>query len=351
MNKKTALLIKTKHIGDSIILTSTINALPKEFKFVDIIVFPDSADIFLNHPRVRNIFIIPRHLTGLKKIYAYIRLYKEIFSFKYNLLMQFSDDWRGAILSRLLKPELSVARDPLNRGSFWKKSFHKISKVARINRHAAEQDIDLLRTIGLYGSQNAPPYSFYTNPESDKRIKAWLHDDLKYLSSKIVIIHGASRWKFKEIPISIWAAVIDYLHEKNTNVILSGSLQDIDFNYALARQVKKRLAIIEFNSISDTASVFKIASLVISIDSMAIHLASAFNIPTIAIFGPTNEKNWAPWKVSHSIVSLNAKDSASFACRPCGFDGCGGSKMSACLNEIHPANIIEKINTLTKILK
>jgi hypothetical protein len=38
---KTALFSKTKYVGDSIILTAAINALPIEYKYVDIICLPD----------------------------------------------------------------------------------------------------------------------------------------------------------------------------------------------------------------------------------------------------------------------------------------------------------------------
>ena len=76
---KQALFLKTKNIGDSIILTASISALPKDYRYVDIICFPESAPIFEMNKRVRNIFIIPRDKKGIKKIAAYISLFKKIF--------------------------------------------------------------------------------------------------------------------------------------------------------------------------------------------------------------------------------------------------------------------------------
>ena len=61
---KTALFFKTKNIGDSIILTSAIVALPEEYEFVDVVCLPESKEIFQMCPRVRNIFIIPRKYIG-----------------------------------------------------------------------------------------------------------------------------------------------------------------------------------------------------------------------------------------------------------------------------------------------
>jgi ADP-heptose:LPS heptosyltransferase len=67
-----------------------------------------------------------------------------------------------------------------------------------------------------------------------------------------------------------------------------------------------------------------------AIDSLAIHLASAHQIPTLAIFGPSGERNWSPWRTRSVIV----QNSELFPCRPCGQDGCGGGKISACLTAV-----------------
>jgi heptosyltransferase-3 len=98
-----------------------------------------------------------------------------------------------------------------------------------------------------------------------------------------------------------------------------------------------------------TAALMKKARLLISIDSMAIHMASAMQLPVVAIFGPTNEKIWSPWGVSSKIVALDFQDSPSFGCRPCGLDGCAGSKLSHCLYAIPASNITKAaLNFLTE---
>ena len=104
-----------------------------------------------------------------------------------------------------------------------------------------------------------------------------------------------------------------------------------------------------FDSLIDSAALIKSAHLVISIDSMTIHLASALKVPIVSIFGPTSEVNWGPWKVPHQIVAMSNKDNPSFTCRPCGEDGCGGSKVSSCLLAITSKDIITKTNALLKL--
>ena len=48
-----------------------------------------------------------------------------------------------------------------------------------------------------------------------------------------------------------------------------------------------------------------------------------------ALFGPSGELEWGPWGVPHRVVASEAH-----SCRPCGLDGCGGSKVSDCLVQL-----------------
>lgn len=351
MNNKSALFLKTKHIGDSIILTASINALPEDYGSVDILCLPESYEIFEGHPRVRNIYTVPRNLFGIAKIIVYYKTLKKMLATQYDTLFQFSDDWRGALLARVLSVKLSVARKPLDRGEIWQKSFNVISNVARQSRPSVEQDIDLLRLANLYHLPVAPPYSIFTSNSLDAEAKKWLTNNLTTSKKgRVILIHACSRWKFKQLPSTTWAVVIDLLHQYGFNVILTGSELDSEFNYSIARLTNKRTAIHSSESIKSTAALYKHSDILISIDSMSLHLASAVNLPVIAIFGPTNELNWAPWKVQHKIVSLNKDDEPSFACRPCGIDGCGGSKISNCLVFIKPEDIVSKALAFLKSL-
>jgi heptosyltransferase-3 len=122
--------------------------------------------------------------------------------------------------------------------------------------------------------------------------------------------------------------------------VICGSINDFKANKKLSDLCHKKPILTEDFTLIETAALLESADLLISVDTMAIHLASAVNTPVIAIFGPNNETNWAPWKVLHKIIALSGSDSPSFACRPCGLDGCGGSKISNCLQGIKPDFII-----------
>ena len=338
-NFKSALFCKTKHIGDSIILTSAIAALPSKFKYVDIICYPESKVIFEMSPRVRNIFVVPRHVKGLKKFLGYLIFYKQIFSNKYDIFIQFSVDWRGALLAFFLKPRISVAKKTERRGYLWHRAFDLIANVTDYRRPMAEQDTDLLRRAGLYNRPIAPSYQINIHRNDINYVNDWLQSVGLHSSKKIIVIHAFSRWRFKEIPIETWCRVVQELTSSGYDIILTGSKEDYERNLQIKGKADSKINIVDF-SFPRTAALFSLSSLLISIDSVSIHLASAVGLKVAAIFGPTDDNIWSPWRVKHKIISLSALDSISFACRPCGQDGCGGSKISSCLVAIDPKRIV-----------
>ena len=336
------MFLKTKNIGDSIILTSAISALPKDYQYIDIVCLPESEPIFKMHPRVRHVFVIPRHLKSFSKVMAYIKFYREITSYSYDLLAHFSNDWRGALLQRIFPAKLSVARKTHRRGQFWHQSFDILTESLDDVRPIAEQDVDLLRAVGLYGNVKAPSYLVKASINQKLKIKNWLSKHSVVSNKKLVVIHAPSRWKFKELPIATWVNVIDKLKEKKFEVVLCGSKDDLLTNQAIYTLCKMKPIITNNFSLEDTVALYSLAHLVLTIDSMSTHLASATQTPVISIFGPSNEKNWGPWGGKHRVIALTSQDAPTFACRPCGQDGCEGSKISQCLVQMNPSMIIHE---------
>lgn len=329
--KKVALFIKTKNIGDSIILTSAIESLSNEFEYVNVVCLPESETIFKMHPRVKDIFVIPRDQNGFRKWKTYYYLIKNILSQPYDLIIQFSNDWRGALISRLHEEAYRIARSHFKRGFFWKRSFDIIKEPEVIQTHAVNLDFNLLKIakFNKEGSSSSPHLEVPNNNlQSNKKL-------LK-TSKKIIFIHTQSRWSFKALPLDSTVKIIDMFSENNFHVVLSGSNEDLFINEKVYRACHTKPFLIKDSSLENTASIMQLSDYVLTVDSMTIHMASALKKPTIAIFGPTNEKIWGPFRVPHKILALNEKNAPKFKCRPCLQEGCNNSKTSECLTELSP---------------
>lgn len=340
---KRALFLKTKHLGDSVVLTAAIEALPADWT-VDVLCFPESREIFLMHPRVGEIFLTSRGLTGLARLRAYWQTFWRMRAHSYDLLVQFSDDWRGAWLSRLLRAKSSVVRASNKRPGFWHRSFD-ITVPYVVDQHVAQSDVDLIRATGLYEKTAAPAYCLIPNSSASERVAQFLQGS-SLQKNNFLIIHACARWKFKGLPDATWQQVITDLLNRGYRLVLSGSAMDFADNRRIAGPYLDRVIIPADFSIQDTAALYGMGKFLVSIDSLSIHLAAAVGLPVVAIFGPSGEFNWHPWQVRYQVIAQTER----YPCRPCGRDGCNGSKRSECLETLPVDQIVRTVVDFDRLL-
>ncbi|MBA4394873.1 MAG: hypothetical protein C0407_15080 [Desulfobacca sp.] len=149
---------------------------------------------------------------------------------------------------------------------------------------------------------------------------------------------------FKTWRIDGYAEVIDYLQQKLrwTVMVTSGpekkELEAVD-------QILKKCQSEPIN-LSGRLSLKQLGCLIaggrifFGVDSAPMHIATAVGTPVLALFGPSGDHMWGPWGEGHLVLK---KD---WSCRPCGQDGCEGSKVSKCLVEITTDEVISGIETL-----
>ena len=93
-----------------------------------------------------------------------------------------------------------------------------------------------------------------------------------------------------------------------------------------------------FVYLKQLAAVIGRSCLFFGVDSAPMHIAAAVGTPVVALFGPSGEHNWGPWGAGHRVVAVN------LFCRPCGQDGCNGSKRSDCLELLTEAEVIAAVD-------
>ena len=94
-------------------------------------------------------------------------------------------------------------------------------------------------------------------------------------------------------------------------VLLFGGPDDIDANREIMRLAGDHVTEVKTKGIMDSVAVMRQLSLFVSNDSSLMHIAGALGLPTVAIFGPTNETYVHPWKTRYEIVETGIE------CRPC----------------------------------
>ncbi|PYI37276.1 glycosyl transferase [Arthrobacter psychrolactophilus] len=112
--------------------------------------------------------------------------------------------------------------------------------------------------------------------------------------------HGSRQW-----PVARFAAVAQTLQENGAAVVLTGDARDAARSGEVARlagldsgqDLAGRLPLADF------AALIASAAVVVSADTGAAHLASAYGTPSVVLFGPAPQSQWGPPRGPHLVLT------------------------------------------------
>lgn len=162
-------------------------------------------------------------------------------------------------------------------------------------------------------------------------------------AGQFIHIHPTSRWLFKTWPTTHMAALIDALTARGWPVLLTAAPDPAEL--AMLADIQGRLArpvasLAGELTLEELGAALQGARAFVGMDSVPMHMAAAVGTPTVALFGPSGDIEWGPWRTPHRVVRED------LPCRPCGRDGCGGGKLSECLSLIAPARVLAALDEL-----
>ena len=216
--------------------------------------------------------------------------------------------------------------------------------------HQSEYYQHLVRALGI---ENGPRETALTIPSDS------LHDARRLLtehgwnpqSALVVLAPGAAYGKAKQwIPTHVVRFTTDLVRERRMTCALVGSRGDA----ATIRAIRSAapadcqpwiLDLAGLTTLPVLAAVMSLASTCVSNDSGAMHLAAAAGVPTVAIFGPTNERATAP--LARPDVTIKVLTNPVW-CRPCMLRECPIDHR--CMTGIEPGHVLAAIDRISRAL-
>lgn len=334
------LVTKLRHHGD-VLLTSPVFTVLKNHAphlEIDALVYRDTAEMLTLHPAISQVHTVDRNwkkLRPLEQLKAEWTLLAELQQRDYDLVVHLTDHNRGAWLKRLTGARWGVA--PPRRGRrFWKNSFtHFYEPPGNHPRHTVELHLDALRRIGVYPEEKEKHLVLVPGTEAEVSVDTLLASH-GVAPGEFIHFHPASRWPFKCWPEAKAAELIRRLGNDGRPIVLTAA--PVEDELAMVRRIAglSSQPVIDLSgqlSLKKLAALTARAKLFIGVDSAPMHIAAAMGTPTVALFGPSGDKEWGPWKIPHRLVA------SAHSCRPCGNDGCGGGKVSECLTSL-PTEVV-----------
>jgi heptosyltransferase II len=269
-------------LGDTIMATPAIENLVKHFGDVEISLFgpKSSVEVLKDHPNVVKTFILEKNFRSLFRIISKFDQYYAFFSF------------RGSFRAKFLKLFISSKmKFQFNKNSYIKG--HQVEKYNNFINESLNLNASALRLVLRSGDIG------------QKKIK------------KILGINpGASYGNAKRWYPRHFASVAKELADDYEIIIFGGNKEknianDIE-NYLIDNGIKNYKNLADKTNIEELVSQISKLDLFITGDSGPMHIAAAFNIPTVAIFGPTNDKETSQWGNKNSVIIKK-----EIQCRPC----------------------------------
>ncbi len=133
------------------------------------------------------------------------------------------------------------------------------------------------------------------------------------------IVHIGAAYASRHWPVDRFAAVARGLESDGTRVLFTGGDQDRARALAAARlaDLPDSRVLAGRAGLRELAGLIGHAAVVVSVDTGAAHLASAFGTPSAVIFGPAPPEEWGPPPGPHRVLTdAGRRRGDAFADRP-----------------------------------
>ena len=352
---KKILVAKLRHHGDVLLTAPVFSVLRQRFPdaHIEAYIYLATAPMLEGHSAIDGFVFYDQSIKKkgfLKKLIYELKLLWQMRQKRYDLVINLTEGDRGALVAWISQAKVRIGFDPEKSGMWGKyRCYTHLARKCHQTRHTVERDLDVVRCLGIFPKLEERVLSFFIPEEASLRVKQLLIDQGLQLAKGFVLLHPVSRWLFKCLPEQTIVEVIKHIHSKGEQIVLTASSDPLEMqmNHRII-ELARDIPIVHLGgqiSLKELGALIDLSKLLICVDSVPMHIASALKAPVVAVFGPTSEKTWAPWQNPCARVVTE-----QMPCRPCYMPGCGGSRKSDCLDRLSSRKICHEIDVVLEPL-
>ena len=292
------LIILPNWLGDAVMSTPAIELLAKhyphaKFTFVGSYV---SIEALKHHPLCEKA-VVDETKKASSRLLATYKLAHELGRF--NMAITFRNQLHSSLLLRFTGTVLTIA----------KRSWHSrflLSHTPKIktNKHLVKQYAKLaMVNVNDFTEDEIPALKLYIKPKSFEKPTLGINAGATYGSAK--------RW----YPERFAAVAAEYAEKYD--IIIFGGPNEVEMAQEIEDNLKK-FGVTNYTNLAGKTNIEELCaniggcSLFITNDSGPMHVAAAYQVPTVSIFGPTKYKETSQWMNEKSKLVRKEMD-----CSPC----------------------------------
>jgi lipopolysaccharide heptosyltransferase II len=340
------LIIKPDHIGDVLLATPAIRALKNALPLTEIHVLAGhwAADILGSYTEVDQVLTVPfpgfqRQATSSNPFAPYLQLVRvsrqlRAIGYQRAIIMR-PDHWWGAMLAHVAGIRERIGYDLPDVAPFLTQA------LPLQEEHVILQGMRLVESFT--GSMDAQDVTLTlpTDELSHAFVHKFLQDSQIPQSKQFICIHPGAGSRFKLWDAEKWAKVADTLMEQmSITVVFTGVEQE----RSIIAQIQNRMQHKAINAAGELnlrqlPALYAQAEAVLGPDSGPMHIASAVQTPTVALFGPADPIQFGTWGDNRQHIILTS----NIACRPCRVLDWGDDDLAnhPCVRDISVGDVLE----------
>ncbi|MDP8263096.1 MAG: glycosyltransferase family 9 protein [Candidatus Ancaeobacter aquaticus] len=308
------LFITLSNVGDVVLTTPVMNILCQRYPHAHftILVGPKASSVFDGDPLVDEVIEYNKK-ASLKEKCTLVRTlrrknYDAVCDLRHTIIPIFL---QGTLLTRLIRRKEE-------------------------GLHAA---IDHMRKLKNVSPQETPCFRLFASEKAlDFQKEIWQ----KYAVGETEPVFGISPHaasSLKQWPIDRCIELIKNIQSQYTaRCVLIGGNDARDIGESIMDSCPQCINLIGHTSISELIAIMSKMKGFVTNDSGPLHIASALDVPTVAIFGPSDDVRYGPRGKNHCIVH-------DINCRPCKLAQCKFSTHE-CIKSIGVKEVFDAVHNL-----
>ena len=337
-------VLQTAFLGDTILTTPLIEYLAARGP-VHVVATPAGASLLANNPGVASLIVYDKRgadagVSGLRRIAARVRATGAHTAY----IAQGSLRTAAVALAAGVKERVGFATSP-------GRVLYTRRVAFRRDLHHAQRLLMLASTPGEVPAASTVRPSLYPGAREQSAVDALLQSNGVTRGEPLVALAPGSVWATKRWPS--YDALAQRLAEipvaQGARMVVIGAAADAP----LATAINDALAVMGAAPAVDatgrlsllaSAALIGRARVLVTNDSAPLHMASAMNTPTIAIYGPTVPAfGFGPLAEVHAVIGHEG-----LACRPCDAHGPKRCPLGhwRCMRELEPERVAEAVRAL-----
>lgn len=336
-------VLQTSFLGDMILTTPLIARLA-ERGAVDVVATPANAVLLANHPAVRQVLVFDKRgadagWSGLWRMAARLR------ECNAKVAYMAQGSLRTAALARLagIPERIGFATSPgrvlyTSRVPF-RRELHHAQRLWQLGSPIDDASAPMVRP------------SLFPGIVDIAQVDALLQANGVAAGEPLIVLAPGSVWATKRWPSfdALAARLANDALLQSHRVVVLGAASDGPLARAViealrARGVTSAIDATGRLSLLGSAALLSHAKMLVTNDSAPLHLASAMNTPTVALFGPTVPSfGFGPLSERHMIVEQHG-----LACRPCHAHGPQQCPLGhwKCMREITSETVVAAVRNV-----